>query len=138
MINNLFHAIIDIERVSDHAENMSDLAKYKIENGITFSQHAMEELKALYEKVVVSFSEAVKAREKLSRIAAENVCRIEDEVDDMEEELRNKHIERLSSGLCKPSNGVIFLDTLSNFERMSDHANNLADCVLEELEQKNR
>ena len=64
MINNLFHAIIDIERVSDHAENMSDLAKYKIENGITFSQHAMEELKALYEKVVVSFSEAVKAREK--------------------------------------------------------------------------
>ena len=98
----------------------------------------MEELKALYEKVVVSFSEAVKAREKLSRIAAENVCRIEDEVDAMEEELRNKHIERLSSGLCKPSNGVIFLDTLSNFERMSDHANNLADCVLEELEQKNR
>ena len=138
MINNLFHAIIDIERVSDHAENMADLAKYKIENGITFSQHAMEELKALYEKVVVSFSEAVKAREKLSRIAAENVCRIEDEVDAMEEELRNKHIERLSSGLCKPSNGVIFLDTLSNFERMSDHANNLADCVLEELEQKNR
>ena len=69
----------------------------------------MEELKALYEKVVVSFSEAVKAREKLSRIAAENVCRIEDEVDAMEEELRNKHIERLSSGLCKPSNGVISL-----------------------------
>ena len=137
MVNNLFHAIIDIERVSDHAENMADLAKYKIENGISFSQHAMEELKSLYEKVVVSFSEAVKAREKLSRIAAENVCRIEDEVDDMEEELRNKHIERLSSGLCKPSNGVIFLDTLSNFERMSDHANNLADCVLEEIERKN-
>ena len=137
MVNNLFHAIIDIERVSDHAENMADLAKYKIENGISFSQHAMEELKSLYEKVVVSFSEAVKAREKLSRIAAENVCRIEDEVDDMEEELRNKHIERLSSGLCKTSNGVIFLDTLSNFERMSDHANNIADCVLEEIERKN-
>lgn len=101
MVNNLFHAIIDIERVSDHAENMADLAKYKIENGISFSQHAMEELKSLYEKVVVSFSEAVKAREKLSRIAAENVCRIEDEVDDMEEELRNKHIERLSQDCAR-------------------------------------
>lgn len=69
-------------------------------------------------------------------VAADNVCRIEDEVDDLEEELRNKHIERLSSGLCKPSNGVVFLDILSNLERMSDHANNLADCVLAEIKEK--
>ena len=62
----------------------------------------------------------------------------EDEVDDLEEELRNKHIERLSSGLCKPSNGVVFLDILSNLERMSDHANNLADCVLAEKKRKNK
>ena len=47
MINNLFHAIIDIERVSDHAENMADLAKYKIETSASrFHEHAMEELKA--------------------------------------------------------------------------------------------
>ena len=92
-------------------------------------------LKQLYEKVVVSFCRGSKGKRKTEAvIAAENVCRIEDEVDAMEEELRNKHIERLvRQGLCKPSNGVIFLDTLSNFERMSDHANNLADCVLEEL-----
>lgn len=96
--------------MSDHAENMSDLAKYKIDNEIIFSQHGMEELKKLSEKVIVCFSEAIKAREKFSRVAADNVCRIEDEVDDLEEELRNKHIERLSSGLCKPSNGVVFLD----------------------------
>ena len=136
LINDLFHAIIDIERVSDHAENMSDLAKYKIDNEIIFSQHGMEELKKLSEKVIVCFSEAIKAREKFSRVAADNVCRIEDEVDDLEEELRNKHIERLSSGLCKPSNGVVFLDILSNLERMSDHANNLADCVLAEIKEK--
>ena len=136
LVKNLFHAIIDIERVSDHAENMSDLAKYKIDNEIIFSQHGMEELKKLSEKVIVCFSEAIKAREKFSRVAADNVCRIEDEVDDLEEELRNKHIERLSSGLCKPSNGVVFLDILSNLERMSDHANNLADCVLAEIKEK--
>ena len=87
------------------------------------------------EKVLSCFSEAI-SREKFSRVAADNVCRIEDEVDDLEEELRNKHIERLSSGLCKPSNGVVFLDILSNLERMSDHANNLADCVLAEIKEK--
>ena len=59
LINDLFHAIIDIERVSDHAENMSDLAKYKIDNEIIFSQHGMEELKKLSEKVIVCFSEAI-------------------------------------------------------------------------------
>ena len=58
-------------------------------------QYGMEELKKLSEKVIVCFSEAIKAREKFSRVAADNVCRIEDEVDDLEEELRNKHIERL-------------------------------------------
>ena len=78
----------------------------------------------------------IKNGKKFSRVAADNVCRIEDEVDDLEEELRNKHIERLSSGLCKPSNGVVFLDILSNLERMSDHANNLADCVLAEIKEK--
>ena len=78
------------------------------------------------------FEEAVKVRGTGSRQAIQNVLRIEDEVDDLEEELRNKHIERLSAGLCIPSNGVVFLDILSNLERMSDHANNIVDCIQEE------
>ncbi len=49
------------------------------------------------------------------------------------EELRDKHIKRLSDGKCLPSNGVVFLDILSNLERMSDHAKNVAECVQEEI-----
>ena len=119
LVKNLFHAIIDIERVSDHAENIAELAKYKIEHQIIFSEKGTQELNQLWDKVVHCFEEAVKARGTGSRQAIQNVLRIEDEVDDLEEELRNKHIERLSAGLCIPSNGVVFLDILSNLERMS-------------------
>lgn len=129
LVKNLFHAIIDIERVSDHAENIAELAKYKIEHQIIFSEKGTQELNQLWDKVVHCFEEAVKARGTGSRQAIQNVLRIEDEVDDLEEELRNKHIERLSAGLCIPSNGVVFLDILSNLERMSDHANNIVDCI---------
>ena len=59
--------------------------------------------------------------------------RIEDVVYELEEELSDKHIQRLSQGKCKPSNGVVFLDILSNLERMSDHANNIAECIKKEL-----
>ena len=124
--------VIDIERVSDHAENIAELAKYKIEHQIIFSEKGTQELNQLWDKVVHCFEEAVKARGTGSRQAIQNVLRIEDEVDDLEEELRNKHIERLSAGLCIPSNGVVFLDILSNLERMSDHANNIVDCIQEE------
>lgn len=132
LVKNLFHAIIDIERVSDHAENIAELAKYKIEHQIIFSEKGTQELNQLWDKVVHCFEEAVKARGTGSRQAIQNVLRIEDEVDDLEEELRNKHIERLSAGHCIPSNGVVFLDILSNLERMSDHANNIVDCIQEE------
>ena len=132
LVKNLFHAIIDIERVSDHAENIAELEKYKIEHQIIFSEKGTQELNQLWDKVVHCFEEAVKARGTGSRQAIQNVLRIEDEVDDLEEELRNKHIERLSAGLCIPSNGVVFLDILSNLERMSDHANNIVDCIQEE------
>ncbi len=56
----------------------------------------------------------------------------EDMVDNMEEELREKHIERLSKQLCNPTNGVVFLDIISNLERISDHAYNLAGYVMSE------
>ena len=61
------------------------------------------------------------------------VSQYEDDVDMLEEELRDKHIERLSSGQCDPSSGVVFLDIISNLERISDHAYNLAGYVKDEI-----
>jgi phosphate:Na+ symporter len=132
LVNNLFHAVIDIERVSDHAENLAELATYKIEHNIVFSEHGTEELDNMWEKVTKCFKEALRTRETKNWKAMENVFRLEDEVDDLEDALRDKHIQRLSDGLCTPSNGVVFLDILSNLERMSDHAKNIVDCIQEE------
>ena len=84
LVKNLFHAIIDIERVSDHAENIAELAKYKIEHQIIFSEKGTQELNQLWDKVVHCFEEAVKARGTGSRQAIQNVLRIEDEVDDLD------------------------------------------------------
>ena len=92
-----------------------------------------DELRQLWDKVLCCFDRAVVARETGDDAAIRDVYRIEDEVDDLEEELRDKHIKRLSDGKCLPSNGVVFLDILSNLERMSDHAKNIAECVQEEI-----
>ena len=61
------------------------------------------------------------------------VSKLEDRVDTLEEEMRDKHIERLSKNECNPSAGVVFLDILSNLERISDHAYNVAGYVKDEL-----
>ena len=138
LVNNLFHAVIDIERISDHAENLADLAQYKIDNQIVFSDSGTEELKQLWKKVKECVDAAIDARETKSEESVRRVLEDEDDVDKLEEQLRNEHIKRLSSGKCLPSNGVIFLDILSNLERMSDHANNIADYVEEENNAKKK
>lgn len=136
LVHNLFHAVIDIERISDHAENLADLAAYKIEHEIVFSDSGTKELEHIWHKVLACFEQAIAARENRSAKTIKAVFALEDEVDELEEELRDKHIDRLSKGQCLPSNGVVFLDILSNLERMSDHANNIADCVKEEVSSK--
>lgn len=132
VINNLFYSVSDIERVGDHAENIAELVDSRKKEEVVFSEEARSELKEIMELVGKSFHYAMKAREEVSVEAATEVVKYEDMVDNMEEELREKHIERLSRQLCKPTNGVIFLDIISNLERISDHAYNLAGYVISE------
>ena len=94
LVNNLFHAIIDIERVSDRAENLAELTQYKIENNIVFSEKATAELKQIGDKVYESFEKAVNAREAQDGKIADEVIQIEEGVDTLEQELRDKHRSR--------------------------------------------
>lgn len=132
IINNLFYSVSDIERVGDHTENIAELVDYRDGNQIQFSEEACVELQEIMEMVSNAFRYSIKAREDVSVEDATKVVKYEDMVDNMEEELREKHIERLSKQLCKPTNGVIFLDIISNLERISDHAYNLAGYVMSE------
>lgn len=137
IINDLFYSVSDIERVGDHVENIAELVDYKEDaKPIVFSEEACRELAEIMDLVRNAFTYSVQAREALkeeaSMAAANKVVKYEDMVDSMEEELREKHIERLSKQLCDPTNGVVFLDIISNLERISDHAYNLAGYVMSE------
>lgn len=132
IINNLFYSVSDIERVGDHTENIAELVDYGEGNEIHFSDEACAELREIMDLVTNSFDYSIRAREEMSLAAASRVAKYEDQVDSLEEELRERHIERLSKQLCEPKNGVVFLDIISNLERISDHAYNLAGYILSE------
>lgn len=133
VINNLFYTISDIERVGDHAENIAEISKYLMEHDLVFSETAIADLVEIGGRVVESFAYSIDARETNSMESLRKVSQYEDMVDNLEEELREKHILRLSNGECRPSAGVQFLDIVSNLERMSDHAYNIAGYVKDEM-----
>lgn len=132
-VSNLFYSVSDIERIGDHAENLVEAAEYLREHNLRFSDVGLEDFKwvAGATSNVVSF--AIAARQDKNMDVIRKVSKLEDEVDTLEEELRDKHIERLSNNICNPSAGVIFLDMLSNLERISDHAYNIAGYVKDEI-----
>lgn len=133
VVNDLFYSVSDIERVGDHAENLAESAQYLVEHKLSFSETGIEDLREISAHVFKAFDHAIEARRTGSMDEVRKVSQYEDEVDSMEEDLREKHIGRLSSGECVPSAGVLFLDIISNLERIADHAYNLAGYIKNEL-----
>jgi phosphate:Na+ symporter len=133
VITNLFHSVNDIERVGDHAENIAELAKYYVDNELKFSEEAEEEFKVISKLALDTISIAIEARRDDNADLVKKVESNEEEMDVMEEYLRGQHIKRLGKNLCDSSTGVVFLDSISNLERITDHALNLAYYVKDEI-----
>ncbi len=133
VVNNMFYTISNIERVGDHAENLAELAMEKNDHGITFSPKAQEEMRSICKPSVEAFENALLARDKMSMEHVNVVVALEDTVDTLEDTLRQKHIERLSKNLCNSESGVVFIDALTNLERISDHSLNIANYVRDEI-----
>ncbi|MFZ7121259.1 MAG: Na/Pi cotransporter family protein [Eubacteriaceae bacterium] len=130
-IMSLYHCIHDIERIGDHAENLAEIAQYRIDNKVSFSNTAVDELKYMMNLVTGVSNDVIRGFESKDMTKAVKSIKIEEEIDKMEKELRESHIERLNKGVCKPSSGVIYLDILSNLERIGDHATNIAEYILD-------
>ena len=130
----LMHAVNDLERIGDHAENIMYLAASKQENGLDFSQTAKEELNDLSERVTEMFDGIIESLEEEDSEKALRFQTYEHEIDQLASRYRRNHIKRLNAGECVPTAGVVFLDTLSNLERVGDLANNVGHVVTGALE----
>lgn len=129
-ITDMINAVNDMERVGDHAINILELAEYKEEHRLPFSNEAISELVDMSSKVNETFRIAIDAFLDGDKKAANKIIVNEEEIDSMESKLRTHHIKRLNEGKCNPSSGVIFLDIVNNLERVGDHAFNLATYIL--------
>ncbi|MGI6712830.1 MAG: Na/Pi cotransporter family protein [Bacillota bacterium] len=129
----LLHAVNDIERVGDHAHNIAHLAEISIEEEVHFSPVAVRELKNMHKFVLDTFKLSVQALSDGDMTLADKVLENEVKIDEMEKFLRKSHIGRLNEGQCVPHSGVIFLDIISNLERVGDHSTNIAAVVRNDI-----
>ncbi|MBQ7759046.1 Na/Pi cotransporter family protein [Anaerotignum sp.] len=132
MVTSLLNTISDMERIGDHAENVVELAEQMKQEGVSFSEMALEELEEMSKATLGSYDNAIKALELDDISYAVKTAFLEDQVDKMEKTLRAGHITRLSNAECSVNAGIHFLDLLGNLERVSDHAMNIAQVVLNE------
>ncbi|OEH84447.1 sodium-dependent phosphate transporter [Desulfuribacillus stibiiarsenatis] len=130
--NILFQTINDIERIGDHAENILELGDYKMDKKIVFSDEGYNDLKTMVAAVDESIRMAIEALEKNDKELARKVMENEKQIDMYERMFRKAHIQRLNNGVCTGNAGIVYLDTLSNLERIGDHAYNIARSVLGE------
>ncbi|MEG0387344.1 MAG: Na/Pi cotransporter family protein, partial [Niameybacter sp.] len=131
-ITNLFHIISDIERIGDHADNIAELAQNLIQDETVFSEEARRELLLITQTGINCLEMALEAYVVGDVALARKAVELEDNVDKMEKNMRASHIKRLVQNACEPMAGIVFIDTISNVERISDHASNIAGVVLDE------
>ena len=129
-VSTLLHTIGDFERIGDHALNIVNAAQEIHTKEISFSAQATAELKV-----------AINAISEITGLTADAFCfnntslalevePLEEVVDGMVDEIKSRHIARLTGGNCTIELGFVLSDLLTNFERVSDHSSNIAVCVL--------
>lgn len=129
--SQLLHMIGDIERISDHAVNIAESADEMNDKNITFSDNAKAELSviisAVNEITLISY-EAIRNQDYA---LAASVEPLEEVIDDLRDEIKRRHIERLQRGECTIEQGFVLTDIITNLERVADHCSNLAGCFIE-------
>ncbi|MDR1875237.1 MAG: Na/Pi cotransporter family protein [Synergistaceae bacterium] len=117
----------DLERVGDHFENLVELSDMRINDRNHFSEYAEAEFWDMYDTVEVAVKSALDSLKKEDMTQANYVIEdLEARIDLQEKQYRKNHVERLNRGECDPEKGVIFIDVLSNLERIGDHSHNIA------------
>lgn len=128
-ISDTYHIINDIERIGDHAENIIELAEEKNQKNVIITDIAKSELAAVYNYTILALDTAIDSYRTNDQAKALSIDQVEKRIDDLQKEYRETHIRRLNAGKCSAIASILFLDLLSNMERIGDHAKNIADTV---------
>lgn len=129
-IDRMHHIITDYERIGDHAENIAGYIGHMRENKLSFSPAAMEELDNIFAKVTAIVTSAYAFMKEPDSTPLSEIEEREQEIDDLVDEYKNAHIERMEKRLCTADTGMIFVEMLTDLERLSDHAMNIAEAGL--------
>ncbi|SIS53137.1 phosphate:Na+ symporter [Salimicrobium salexigens] len=130
----LLDSVRDFERIGDHFENLIELIDYKNTHKVNLTEQAHDDLNEMFSLTLETVNQATRSLEFMDEDEAREVVRKENELDRMERTYRKKHIIRLNEGICSGQAGIVFVDMLSNLERIGDHAVNVAEEVLGEKE----
>jgi len=132
IITDLFNSLTDIERSGDHAENITEQVQILVDRNLDLSDTGVQDLRDITAPVMQGFAAAIQARKRNDIGAALRVGETEERVDRLRDEMKETHIERLSAGQCDPAAGIVFIEIVDNLERISDHAQNMAEYILSE------
>ena len=130
-IAKILHTINDFERIGDHAENLVSVAREMHDKGIVFSHEAKAEIEKLSAALHEILDMTAKAFKTSDVQLASSVEPLEQVIDKLISEIKNRHVERLQKGNCTIELGFVLTDLLTNYERVSDHCSNVAVAVLE-------
>ena len=132
VLTNILDSSRDLERIGDHAEALINLNDYLQRKNVQFSEAALEELAEIYHKTSEFVKDALESVENNDFKKAQALIERHEAINNMERVLRKTHIKRLNKGECSTQAGVNFIDIISHYTRVSDHAMNLAEKVLAE------
>ncbi|MDE5584460.1 MAG: Na/Pi cotransporter family protein [Ruminococcus sp.] len=135
IVSKMMHCIGNFERISDHAVNLVESAQEIHDKKISFSDECINEIKIITEAISENIDRSFRAYNDNDLHMAHTVEPLEEVVDNLSIELKNRHIRRLQNDECTVELGYIFQDILTNLERISDHCSNIA-CILIQTDEK--
>lgn len=129
IVPELMHAVHDAERVGDLAMNILELAESRIRKKITLSKNAVNDLHEMFNVVDQQCGHVVEALRTGDATLSREAVAEEQKINDLQQRLAGRHMKRLESGGCSPRSGVLFLDVVTNLERIGDHLVNIAERI---------
>ena len=137
-ISKILHCISDFERIADHSVRILETAEEIQEKKVSFSVEASGELKIVESAVSEIVDMSISAFIQNDLPLASKVEPLEEVIDNLCSQLRDRHVERLKNGECTIEQGFIFVDLLTNYERVADHCSNIGGCLIQSEEDSYR